>query len=371
MELSDRYGYICRDDYETRLYEQGHHGLKGRVYDDNLYFREDCVFVTDVLAETDADAYLRFDGYPPERLYLNGADITGLPAKVRLRQGRNRVVIGFAYDRENRPDYRNRGNIKRAALRFAKTETPRQTGYPLANSAFANEDYYRMSDPTVRGGVFCYRFATVPGFAGFTANVFGEILSAADNGKPMTVTAEGKGNFGGNRFRVTAAEPDERVSEVILFVKARTGYDFTAALPEPFDLFTAGSGKLPCGDAANAGALVCYSGKLRYTKKVMLEKIDIDERFILEIGDAGTTVKAEINGRTAAVFTYRPFRTDITQYVVNGENEITLTVSNTLCNHYSPIPSFYSNFPRDAKSGLIGPVTIRTIRVKSSVPEKP
>ena len=371
LELSDRYGYICRDDYETRLYEQGHHGLKGRVYDDNLFFREDCVFVTDVLADRDADAFLRFDGYPPERLYLNGNDVTGLPGKVPLKQGRNRVVIGFAYDRENCPDYRNRGNIKRASLRFAKTENPRKTGYPLANGAFANEDYYRMSDPAVRGGVFCYRFATVPGFAGFTANVFGEVLRAADNGKPMTVTAEGKGNFGGNRYRAAAQAPDERVSEVILFVKPWDGYDFTAALPEPFDLTCAGNGKLPCGDASEAGALVCYSGKLRYRKKVALEKIDIEERFLLEIGDAGATVKAEINGKTAAVFTCRPFTADITPYVVNGENEIVLTVSNTLCNHYATVPSFYSNFPRDAKSGLIGPVTIRTIKVPSSVPDAP
>ncbi len=70
------------------------------------------------------------------------------------------------------------------------------------------------------------------------------------------------------------------------------------------------------------------------------------------------------------MFTYRPFTADITEYVVNGENEIVLTVSNTLCNHYATIPSFYSNFPQDAKSGLIGPVTIRTIRVKSSVPDE-
>ena len=182
---------------------------------------------------------------------------------------------------------------------------------------------------------------------------------------------EGAGRFGGNRYRVTAQAPEEHVSEATVFVKVRDGCDYTAALPEPFDLLCAANGKLSCGDASKVGALVCYSGKLRYTKKVRLEKIDIEERFLLEIGDAGTTVKAEINGKTAAVFTYRPFAADITQYVVNGENEITLTVSNTLCNHYSTIPSYYSNFPRDAKSGLIGPVRIRTIKVPSSVPDAP
>ncbi len=369
LPLHARYGYICPDDYETRLYEQGHHGLKGRVYNDNLYFREDCVFVTDVIADADADAFLRLEGYPPEKLYLNGQDITSLPETVRLREGGNRVVIAFAYDKDRCPDYRNRGDIKRAGLHFTKVKTPRQTGFPLANSAFANPDYLRLRDPAVYGNVICYRFASVPGFQGFTANVFGEILAAFNDGRPMTVTPDGEGNFGGSRFTVTAAAPSAYISEVVFFVKAKEGCEYTAALPEPLDLLCGDNGRLPCGDASRMGSLSCYSGKLRYAKKVDLEKIDINERFILEIGDAGATVKAEINGQTAAVFTYRPFTADITQYVVNGENEIALTVSNTLCNHYSTIPSYYSNFPQDAKSGLIGPVTIRTIRVKSSVPD--
>ena len=160
---------------------------------------------------------------------------------------------------------------------------------------------------------------------------------------------------------MTADAAFPRIPEVTFTLRAREGYAFTAALPEPFDL-QCGDGLLPCGDTSRMGALVNYSGKIRYTKKIELEKIELDERFILEIGDAGATVRAEINGKTAAVFTGRPFTADITEYVVNGENEITLTVSNTLCNHYSTVPSFYSNFPRDAKSGLIGPVRIRTVR---------
>lgn len=368
--LHDRYGYICADDYETRLYEQGHHGLKGRVYGDNLYFDRDCVFVTDVFAEETAEACLTLDGYAPEKLYLNGSDVTSLPEKVELRKGKNRLVIGFAYDRDRCPDYRNRGKIKRAGIHFTKARTPRETGYPLAVPSFANGDYFRFVNVTTRGRVFCYRFVTAPGFKGFTANVFGELLSAFNNGAPMAVEAAGQGNFGGNRYTVTDLEGGGQLSVAAFFVRAWPGYEYTAALPEPLDLIC-GEGKLPCGDVSQVGALVSYSGKMRYVKKVSIERINLDERFILEIGDAGSTVKAEINGKTAAVFTYRPFRADITEYVVNGGNEIALTVSNTLCNHYSTIPSYYSNFPQDAKSGLIGPVTIRTIRVKSSVPDAP
>ena len=362
LPLHGRYGYVCQDDYETRLYEQGHHGLKGNVYDDDLYFREDCVFVTDVWVEEDATAFLRRDGYLPEKLFLNGEALDAGTKTVRLRKGRNRVAVGFVYDRDNCPDYRNRGPIKRAGLHFTRTETPRETGIPLAAASFANGDYYRFCGVGGRGSVFCYRFSAVPGFAGFTANVFGELLSASVNGVPMRVTAEGRGHFGGNCFRATAAVPEARIPEVTVFVRAWDGYEYTAALPEPFDLQCADNGLLPCGDVSRMGALVNYSGKIRYVKKIDLEKIEIDERFILEIGDAGATIKAEINGKEAAVFTCRPFTADITRYVVNGENEIALTVSNTLCNHYSTVPSFYSNFPQDAKSGLIGPVVIRTVK---------
>ena len=362
LPLHGRYGYVCTDDYETRLCEQGHHGLKGKIYDDNLYFREDCVFVTDVYAEEDAEAFLLQGGYPAEKLFLNGEEIAPGTETVRLRKGRNRVVTGFVYDRDRCPDYRNRGEVKRATLRFARTKTPRATGIPLAVSAFANPDYYRFCGVDARGNVFRYRFGAVPGFAGFTANVFGELLSAEADGIPLRVTAEGEGRFGGNRYRATAISPFSRIPEVTFTLREREGYAFTAALPEPFDLLCADNGLLPCGDTSRMGALVNYSGKIRYTRTIELEKIELDERFLLEIGDAGATVRAEINGKTAAVFTYRPFTADITEYVVNGENEISLTVSNTLCNHYATVPSYYSNFPRDAKSGLIGPVRIRTVR---------
>ena len=80
--------------------------------------------------------------------------MTSLPEKVELRKGKNRLVIGFAYDRNNCPDYRNRGKIKRAGIHFTKTETPRTTGFPLAVPAFANGDYFRFVNVATRGRVF-------------------------------------------------------------------------------------------------------------------------------------------------------------------------------------------------------------------------
>ena len=65
----------------------------------------------------------------------------------------------------------------------------------------------------------------------------------------------------------------------------------------------------------------------------------------LETENIGATARLEINGKLVSVFTYSHFRADITDYIVNGGNHIKITVSNTLCNHYSTIPSKYSNYP--------------------------
>ena len=115
------------------------------------------------------------------------------------------------------------------------------------------------------------------------------------------------------------------------------------------------------GDICKTGALKSYSGKLCYEKTAELERLYPDEHFIFETENIGATARLEINGKLVSVFTYSPFRADITDYIVNGGNHIKITVSNTLCNHYSTIPSKYSNYPRDSASGLLSPVHIKVI----------
>ena len=70
------------------------------------------------------------------------------------------------------------------------------------------------------------------------------------------------------------------------------------------------------------------------------------------------TAAVKINGAQAAVLTYPPYTCDVTDLLADGENEIEITVANTLCNHYATVPSGYANYPEDAASGLLGPVLI-------------
>ena len=67
-----------------------------------------------------------------------------------------------------------------------------------------------------------------------------------------------------------------------------------------------------------------------------------------------------MNGQVAATLIAPPWNCDITGFIKPGENELSITVANTLANHYSVgIPSPYA-FDHQTPSGLMGPVRLIT-----------
>lgn len=352
-ELDDRY-YYNASEYTESLYEQGHHGLKGKVYDDNIYFSADTVFFTYVYSPEDTSALLIAGDIKPEFILLDKKIVKeGL---VNLKKGKNLLSFSYKYEKEEKPNYRNRGTVKRTSLHFVK-ESYKNNTEPLCVSSFANPDYFRFSSSPEEKRFFCFRFNSVPAFSGFTGSFHGKLIKAFNNNEPMDIEFTGQGNFGSSKYRATPKNIIPDVSEVIFFIEAESGYENTAVIPCPVSL-SSEKGKMHCTDLTATGALINFSGKAVYEKTVNLERLYPDERFYIDIEDAATTINIEINGKTACVFTHRPFYSDITEYIKNGENKIKITVSNTLCNHYSTIPSKYSNFPRDAAWGLMSPVKI-------------
>ncbi len=354
--LHDRYMYKAYD-YRGSLFEQGHHGLKGRVYDDNIIFSSDSLFFTYVYSPEDSDAFIKTGSILPEFIMLNGDTVK--KEAVHLKKGKNLLLAAYKYDNGLAPDYRNNCETKRTSL-YITNEKPSGSSYRLSASSFANPDYFRFSDNPDINGIFCFRFMSVPGFEGMSCNLFGELLSAYNNREKADIEYLGTGNFGGNQYRVSVNNTSPDISEVIFFVKPREGYEYTGIIPEPAELFCT-KGRLRAVNLAECGSLISFSGKAVYEKDFTVRKKSCDDRVILDIEDAAATVNVSINGKTAAVFTYHPFTADITEHTVNGSNHIKITVSNTLCNHYSTIPSRYSNFPRDSASGLMGDVKIRII----------
>ncbi len=363
MPIHDRYGYIYTgDDFDTYVHEQGFHGLKGKVYDDNFFFDSDALMLTSVFSDAERDAYLYICGVAPDRLYVNSEQVKDFERPVRLHAGKNTVTAAYAYDVNKCPDYRNRAHLKRSGVHFVKKKDFTRTDYPLACAPFANGDFLPLCDPFSDADTFAFSFEAPPGFYGFEAPLFGELLKATADGAELKTEPVGRGNFGEKVFRASSDAPFERGAAVTVFVRASDGLGDMSVIPEPVDIFC-GEGKIKCGDTSKIGALCCYSGKMKYSTLADIEKEDIDTRFILSLGRVGATARVVINGGEPIVFTNAPFEADVTELVKNGENSIEITVSNTLANHYSTVPSRYSNYPRDAVSGLIGPVTLTLLQV--------
>lgn len=352
--LHDRYYYHSYE-YSPSLFEQGHHGLKGRIYDDNIIFSENCLFASFVYSEESCSAILNCGDIKPDFILLNGREVN--EGEINLNKGKNLIILSFTYDEGLTPNYRNRSYLKRTSVHITK-EGVTPCSIPLAASSFANDGYFRFYASNEEKDIFCCRFLSIPGLSKLSANVFGEIIGAYNNGQALAVKPPLKGNFKGNLYTLEITDISPDISEVLLFIKAKKGYEYASIIPEPVKLESV-KGRMTCCDLASQGSLLTYSGKALYEKAITLEKLDPYENFFIDIADATATVKIEVNSSVAAVLTYPPFTTDITKYVVHGENKIKITVSNTLCNHYAIIPSKYSNFPRDSKSGLIGPVNIR------------
>lgn len=76
-------------------------------------------------------------------------------------------------------------------------------------------------------------------------------------------------------------------------------------------------------------------------------------RIWLDLGDVGEIAEVRVNGQLAGVAMWRPYRLDIGSFVRPGDNELAITVANSLANRYDG-----AGLP----SGLIGPVRIVKLR---------
>jgi hypothetical protein len=187
-------------------------------------------------------------------------------------------------------------------------------------------------DPPGQLAVGWFRFEAPPGLRAIRLNCDAEQVEAWSNGISMRVE-------GGHAY------PDQTLethSVIALRVHHRKGVYEGAAFPEP-PAFECGTGRIPAGDWCGFG-LREYSGGVVYRRSVRLESRHLAGAIVLELGEVVAT---------AAL----PFRFDITDLVQPAENEIEITVVNTLANHMSCYPT---NFIYEGQmvSGLLGPARV-------------
>ena len=123
-----------------------------------------------------------------------------------------------------------------------------------------------------------------------------------------------------------------------------------------------GKGSLLAGDWSELAGLRAYSGGMWYRKTINIEK-KADELTEIDLGDVVSSAELFINGKSAGIKLAPPWSFDITGNLKNGENRIEILVLNTISNNYTSIPTRYRG---SIRSGLIGPVTIKTYTARQN-----
>ncbi len=115
-----------------------------------------------------------------------------------------------------------------------------------------------------------------------------------------------------------------------------------------------------------------YSGTAIYRNSFRLSKKDFQKgRLLLDLGDVGCVADVFINGQPIATLWKAPYRTDITEALRKGKNEIEIRVVNQWVNRiigdqqpgctqpvtYTPV-KFYDATSPLLPAGLMGPVSI-------------
>ena len=142
-----------------------------------------------------------------------------------------------------------------------------------------------------------------------------------------------------------------------LRVETRPGYRAGGILDAPVR-FEMDTGVMKVGSWEEQG-LVGYSGGVRYCQTLVL---GTDERgpfcTSLDLGQVRGTAEVHVNGELVGVRIWSPYIFDLTNHLRPGENELHVTVYNTLGPYLDAISPTSFVFPGQTVSGLFGPVTL-------------
>jgi hypothetical protein len=166
---------------------------------------------------------------------------------------------------------------------------------------------------------------------------------------------------GCSRYRAVIPAGDKGPRTMALRVVAPPDSHGGDALPEPVD-FVCSDGRLPAGDWCAHG-LAWYSGAVEYRRRLNLTDLPAGQVVLLDLGEVVASAEVRLNGNPVATLLAPPWRCDLTPHLRPGTNDLSVTVANTLANHYAAgIPTPYA-FPTQTRSGMLGPVRLLTCPV--------
>jgi hypothetical protein len=110
-----------------------------------------------------------------------------------------------------------------------------------------------------------------------------------------------------------------------------------------------------------------FSGRSVYTTTFAAPSADSGVRLVLDLGDVRDVAEVAVNGRPAGALLLRPYQIDITGLVQQGENDLEVSVTNSLFNSMVlRDPRTFRAGPAENPSGLmsaglIGPVQLKIV----------
>lgn len=281
----------------------------------------------------------------PRTMWLNGKRIIHMPEggpvdieSIQLAKGANTLVLKIVQvGGEKISTYVDLRGLK---------ERP-EPDVRVPRLRWFQEDNNIQYDVKPRGeSVGWYRFDAPAGTESMALDMVAESIRCFVDGRELPV-ADGK---------VEIDTPGDDISKVALRVAHRDGRYAGAAMNLPVKFDTRKTA-IELGNWEEY-ALESYSGGAVYQNAFTLEKIHIDGKVILNLGDVMVAATVSVNGKPAGTKIAGPYIFDITGLVNEGGNNVEVFVCNTLANHYNvdfPSQVVYHN---QTISGLLGPVTV-------------
>jgi hypothetical protein len=99
------------------------------------------------------------------------------------------------------------------------------------------------------------------------------------------------------------------------------------------------------------------AGQVTYRTNVTLERLG--GRITLDLGEVRGTADVLVNGQLASQLVWGPWRTDITDLVTSGQNEIVVVVRGTLAGYLDDVSPTLGVYAGQVRTGLFGPVTVK------------
>ncbi len=162
-------------------------------------------------------------------------------------------------------------------------------------------------------------------------------------------------------MEVNLSQPTALRRVCALRVETRSGYRAGGILDAPVR-FEMATGVMKVGSWEEQG-LVGYSGGVRYGQTLVRGEADrAAARTLLDLGRVRGTAEVHVNGELIGVRIWSPYVFDLTGHLRPGENELHVTVYNTLGPYMEAVSPTSFVFPGQTVSGLFGPVTLTETR---------